>query len=244
MDDITFKDILPAVIALAGVLLGGLIAELHALIQASRERRRALRTLLFQLLELRHQIRTRNPEELLPFIIEYIRSRSGEETAQKLNTAEVQRQLREVMKIITSIASSKPFTLEYQKAVEALAPYDPIIAYRLTGQEGLLSLDRELKLYYEKVATLTGTNLDEPQRGFMEQAQSTTLKTTYYFALDALAKKIRSVGIRISPMTWYRVNRIIRYQDKLSNKKIKEEMTRFLDKLFTDLASDANSMVV
>ncbi len=227
---------MPVLAALAGALVAGLITALLVVLQGVRERRRALRTLLYQLLELRYQIRTREPRELFPFIIKYLTSRAGPEATQKFNTPDVQHQLREVMRIATSIVSARPFAPAYQQAVEMLAPYDPILAYRLTGQEGLLGLDRELKFYYEKVVALPNINLDETQRSFVEQAQSTTLSTAYRIALDELAKKISSVGIKLSPITWYRANHVIKRQDDLMSDELEKKMTQVLDNWITELA--------
>src|SRR5947209_3417500 len=68
-------DWLPVVTGVGGIALGAAATELHAIMQDVRDGRRALRAVLFMLLELRHEVRRRDPREIASVLTQYLAHR-------------------------------------------------------------------------------------------------------------------------------------------------------------------------
>ena len=114
---------------------------------------------------------------------------------------------------------------EYESAVMAMAPYDPVFAYRLRGQHEVLDFERGLKLYYDGILALL--QLDPEGPAIREKAEAATLSVALQAALDGLRDHIREIARRLSPVTWLRVTRILKRHDEESS----PEAERFIDQI-------------
>src|SRR5439155_2232562 len=114
---------------------GGVVGELRTIVQSARERRRSLRMLLCQLLELRFHIRTHDPRVVIPVLMDYVKRTFGSEALQALQSTGNEPLLHQMVTAAAAVfGSDSPMAARYQEAIEALAPYDPLEAYRLSNQ--------------------------------------------------------------------------------------------------------------
>ena len=126
---LTLHEVVPVLTALAGVIVGGVIAELRSLLQSTRQRRRALRRLLFELLEVRWSVRLWDPSRLRLTIIEVVRENFGAAAADALDNVTLDRFLRQALGAAHAFLEEQGTGRTYQAAVLALAPHDPLAAY-------------------------------------------------------------------------------------------------------------------
>lgn len=236
--DITFREMLPVLAVLAGAITGGLIAELRTLSQGARERRRALRILLYELLELRFRVARQNPAQFLPELKACVERTLGAETARSLDSPDANRFLRHALVAAAAVSLDPSIGARYEHAVDAVAPHDPVFAYGLRSQSFLLNVERGITAYYEKVSALPDV-LQDPNAAFvLPQAESATLDLARAEALTRLASDIRAAAWRIGLSVRYRTGRIIRRQDRPPASDLREAMDAFLHKVMAQIGEN------
>jgi uncharacterized protein (DUF2267 family) len=226
--DLTLRDALPVLAALAGAIVGGAVAEFRTLLQGARERRRALKTLLHQLLELRFTITTQDPRQLLPALIAYLKRKVSPEQVREFEASPAQQLLHQVFDALTTTISDSPIAAQYHQAVSALAPHDPVLAYHLSNQARLPSLEHELRQYYAKVVTFPQLAQDTQAVLLLARIESASLDLARSEALDQLAENIGTVASKISLWTRYRATRIVRRQDDISGVELERILDQFM----------------
>ena len=226
--DITFRDALPVLAALAGVIVGGVIAELRTLLRGARERRRALRTLLHHLLELRFRVVTQDPRPLLPILIGYLKRRFSPEQVQAFESSASEQILRQVFAALVTSAGDPPVIEQYERAIEALAPHDPILAYRLSNQSRLPNLEHELMGYYAKLMTLPQLAQDAEAVELLPQIESASVVIARSQALDQLAESIRDVASEVSWSTRRGARQVLQRQDEIPGAELDKILDQFV----------------
>jgi len=222
---------LPIVTALAGVLLGGFVAEFHNILQGRRERRRALRIVLYRLLQLRFQVQARRPERIIATVSNYVRQQGVDVPGQEIARHPLFK--RALSKVLDSQAHA-PLADSYSDAVDALASYAPVLAYSLSGEDRFLRLDASIQQYCDEIlqipevaaAPLTPT-IEGPMR-------AATAETAAEAALDALAETIATVAGFLSRNTLRSAKRFLKHQDEYPT--LGHEGSVRMDKLLSGLA--------
>ncbi|MEJ1961791.1 MAG: hypothetical protein WDO56_09680 [Gammaproteobacteria bacterium] len=121
---------IPLATAILGLLIGAVISEMHVALAGARERRRALNVLLFDLLQLRFDIRTANPRLMMEMLQRIVRRKFGAAHANFTAPPE----LHQIMvRAHQELTRSDRFRLteRFQSALHALVPHDPMLAYSL-----------------------------------------------------------------------------------------------------------------
>jgi hypothetical protein len=202
------------VTALAGALVGAVATETHAVLQGLRERRRALRSILFNLLELRLAARSVDPREPLRVLTAYMQERFGRAGADAMSLPEVRQFFARLVPGFAQSVQRHDIGAEYRAAVASLAPHTPLLAYRLADRERLLQLDGLLKSYFARVQDLLATSLQPADTALMNAARDEVFNAVYDGALQELTESVLEVARALSPFTWWRARRTMRGQDR------------------------------
>lgn len=232
--NVSLRDVLPVITALVGALIGGVVAELRTFMAASRERKKALRVLLYELLQLRFEIHRYNPEHLMQALSRLFARRFGAEGIKAVETPETKTLIDSIIHAVLNTMRPE-FSTKYNNAVEALAPHDPILAYSLVGQEQLLALDRTVGQYYEVIRAHPEIAADPEGIRFLDASKKATFNAAYVEAAKRLAEDITDVACKCSFWTNRRVRHILSRQDRFSGKEMDELLDRFLDQVLNRL---------
>jgi hypothetical protein len=217
--------------ALVGAMVGGFIGELRVLMEGRRERRRALRLLLYQLLEVRYRVSTADPRAIPRVLKKYIEGRFGSDVARQLDSPQAKRQLRQFIQALAESVSRDPVAPAYQQAVDAIAPYDPILAYRLRDLGRLADLDAQIAQYYDRMMSIPEVAADPQAQGFLSNLEAETLEAGYSNALKNLSTQIRLIGCRIGILSSLRLRQVLSRQDRPSDTDLQSVMDRLLGKI-------------
>jgi len=196
---------------------------LHATLQDVRERRRALRSVLFMLLELRYEIRRREPREVVSVMTRYLVSRFGGVDEAALTTPEARAFFARAIKTMITSMEGASLAARYNEAIGKLAPYNPLLAYLLSGRDTVLKLDEALGAYF---ATAIADQPDSPSQAKIDEATGKMTEEIYRDALDELAKSAAEVSKQLWTLTYLRTKRILARQDEPIDSK---ELSKFLD---------------
>lgn len=176
---------------IAGLLIGALISELHVALAGVRERRRALNVLLFDLLQLRFDVRTSDPRILIETL---------ERITRKQFPSEPWTMPASVRSIVVNIQKEtlgdtrRKLTERYETAIGALVPHDPLLAYQLAGRELISRLERAIGLYYEKIAQLPDVAKDPNAPQVLNVMVDETTSALIAEVLNELANDIHQVA--------------------------------------------------
>lgn len=226
----SFRELLPVISALVGALIGGLIAEFRTFMAAAREQKKALRILLYALLQLRFEICRFNPDHVMQALSRQFARRFGTEAVKAIEAPEAKAffdvTIQKVLDITRTDLSPK-----YNHAVEALSPHNPILAYNLVGNEKILALDRILRQYYENLRASPEIAADPAGIRFLDSSKTTMLNTAFVEAKKQLAEDIAHVAWKLSFWTHRRVKGTLSRQDRVPEKELDE----FLDQVFDSI---------
>jgi hypothetical protein len=238
----TWRDAVPIIAALVGVLLGAALSELRELLASGRERRRSLNVLLFQLLELRHEIRSTNPGLVLDALHRVIAKRIGEDQAKGIRDRGVRELLISTVKPLL-MSHRKQLAKRYTDAVQALVPYEPLLAYRLSGNERLLRIDRLIDDYYTRVAQRPEVLIDPKAPALIAIAADSTINVAVDDALCHLREGITKVG-RARGWWWCRwlwlplsVQHRLRLQDRVVDEELDGRLGLMIDQMLVQFGA-------
>lgn len=234
--------VLPVVGTLAGVALGAFVAELRVVLQDWRDRRRILRSLLFHLLELRFEVKRRDPvllantlREVLPSDVTSDRKEAGLEAGSG-------EQFEAIAGLIRGLLPKRAIAPDYASAVVALAPSDPILAYALAGKEGQLDFEQQLVRYFEAALKIPGLVNDSGDTAMAAVVQREVLAHSYVTALESLAEDSLLVAWRISIGTWTRTRHVLKRQDNLAiSEQDAAELKQLVGQIATAVGKQARS---
>src|SRR5690349_18550044 len=134
----------PAIAGAAGIALG----ELRVWFQDIRARRRALRVALYELLDLRHQVRLKDLTPIRGHLEGYLVRRFGPQLEAELSSPGGRALVRNILEAIRKAEGARPLGTSYAAAADNLAPHSPLLAYRLRGRDDLLTLDGMIDRYF------------------------------------------------------------------------------------------------
>src|SRR5260221_11388079 len=161
----TREVLIPVATALAGALIGATIGEIRAALNNLREKRKMLRTLLFELLELRWQVRQREPSRFLRAYREAVGRIFGESAASQLDAPRMKALATSSLRALVKRSSGKGSSDAFRASVVALPPYQPGFAYQLHGQEGILELETAFEHWLAGAQVELGEHLPEGSDG-------------------------------------------------------------------------------
>lgn len=222
----TLADLLPVITALAGALVGGAVSGLGALLADVRLRRRVLRSILFELLELRYQVGRRDPERMVAALSELLAEWVGKDAAATFaSTPAGQQTLRQIVAATAKALSEKPLGPGYDGAIRDLAPHDSFLAYQLRGQDRVLQIDQAVASYFSDVLALPSIALDPATAGIRGAAEPATAAVMREGAREQLGRGIRRVALALSPIAYVKARLAILKQDTPD----RSEMRRWID---------------
>lgn len=225
---LSLRELLPVATAVAGYLAGGL----HTALANIRERRKALNALLYVLLQLRFEIRRSNPKQVLGALKTFISQRYGSDTALKLDDPALHEVLVAALGKAVEV-DSKQISTRYFETVSDLAPFDPLLAYRLTGDQ-VVRYEGVVNRYYESLRQLPDLANDPhapPTLAVMEQH---TLDLAFEHAMEQLSSDVKRVARASWTFNWPSAIWALRRQDAVSLDT--SEMEKHVDQLFTEMA--------
>lgn len=218
---------------LVGLVLGAALTELRTAFQRMRDSRRALRVLLFQLLQLRFRVRRRNPEQVVQMIKKTIAIKYGAEAGAAIEMPEARDVLLKMIRTAQVELSEHSLNSDFDEAIRSIAPDDPILAYLLAGQEQILRLDQLAAAYFDKVIVMPEIGVPTDGRDAVKKIEANLLGLAYDDACDDLATDIKRIAGKISIWTWYQASRAIARQDKSMDAVPMEEYDRVFEGVVT-----------
>lgn len=229
MDGVTLRELLPVLSALAGVIVGGLIAELRAALENFRGRRRALRVLLFHLLGLRHELSKRDPQHLVAAVVPFLQKHFGAALPDNLQQYPLYQQ---VLVAARHLSESSSVAATYREAVADVAPFDPILAYHLSGDDRLVDMDSGIREYFDELLTIPVVASDPSTPLIEPPVRAAGLSMVYNKGLDALSESALTVAGKLSRRMHFRVKAVLSRQDRIPTPA---ELNSIVEKFMADI---------
>src|SRR5262245_59907501 len=110
---------LPVIAALAGAVVGGIVAETRTMLQGYRERRKAMAIVLYDLLELRHQLASNDPTKVADEIKRYLQRKFGSDI---LIASGHETLLHQALAVALEASVKPDIRAHFERAVDDLAP--------------------------------------------------------------------------------------------------------------------------
>lgn len=129
--------LVPVLAALAGAFIGGLVAEVRTVLEMRRERRQGLNRVLWTQLDLWYDLERSEVGGVVDHMHEGLAKRLGVAKEDLSFPAEYQDLLGSIIAQLASDARNPELDSQYETAVDALASFDPILAFRLSGKTKL-----------------------------------------------------------------------------------------------------------
>lgn len=135
----------------------------------------------------------------------------GPGASKALGPAEQQKLFGDVQELFEDTFEN-PLAPRYEEAVDSLAPYDPILAYRLRNQSRVIKLDSVLQTYYKQISERF-SQAGPDQLVALPVMESVTIDLLRSDTLQDLADYAKLVASAIGPITRYRLGAALRRQD-------------------------------
>lgn len=119
----------------------------------------------------------------------------------------------------------------YKRSISDLATVDPILAFRMGGNEALMStvdmLDRQIQMFLGEAAKERSGELT---KSFLDNLGQRSVNYLYEDALSDLERDLRALARRISVPTWVRLELRLRKAESLKS-SLPEIVEKLIDKL-------------
>jgi hypothetical protein len=207
-EQLSIKDWIPVGIALAGYLAG----VLHNTAANVRERRKAVNSVAYSLLEMRWEVKTSNPSLIMAALRQFLLSRFGAQADIELSKPEVQQFFRQ---FLASVANGDRDGIgkRYSDAVRTLTPFYPIIAYRLSG-ESIIRIDTRIRTHYDQLRDHPIIAGDPNTPVSVALIEDRTLSQAFDEAVRSLSGDLQEVSSCCGLLTRMRIRRTIKEQDE------------------------------
>ena len=228
-DQLSLKDFIPVGTAFAGYL----VAALHNAAANIRERRKAVNSVLYSLLEVRWEVKTSDPRFVMAALRRFLLERFGAQAEVELSKSEIQQFLREFVASVTP-GERDGIVKRYSDAVQKLAPFYPLIAHRLAG-EGIICLDVRLRTHYDLLRKHPFFAADRKTPVSIEMLEDHTLSQAFEQADKTLTCNLKAVSSSCGLLTRMRIRRMMKYQDEhASSDSFFDFLRTALEPIFTD----------
>src|SRR5207247_5978928 len=121
--------------------------------------------------------------------------RFGPEVARQLGSPQAKGQLRQLIQALAQSVAQDPVAAAYQQAVDGIALYDPILAYRLRGLGRFADLDAQTTQYFERLMARPEVAADPEAQVLLSSLETQTLEAAYSDALKNLSTQIRLIAL-------------------------------------------------
>jgi hypothetical protein len=226
----------------AGALLGFLSARLLPALDASMRRRRALHRTLFDLLELRSEIKSSDPPLFWFAMFELVVDRFGSESVRELLHAGVRQFVRQAVFRAIEMRSVA-FVATYERALRSVIAFEPLLAHELQGRDALAALERHLASYWRRVHADPSLHVGMTTRSTLAAAEDRAASIVMQQALMALSKSIGRIALAAGARTGWRVRRALRRQDEIATPLVQLRVSQCLARLLPPVAFNAAESV-
>ena len=192
----------PVIAALTGAVVGGLVSEARAYLTDRREQRRAKRRVLAILLELQYQFRRSDANALSKQIGEQLRATIPGVEASWIEAIFSPVSVRAMLAVLPSDQSVGKLGEQLEDAVDALAIYDPWLAFKIRGYDSVLRLEETAGNLFAFLPGVAG--IDPSARD--EDARARIIASAHLFesAGSDLDAAVRDVALSLSIFDWVR----------------------------------------
>jgi len=197
--------LVPILAALAGVAVGGLVAEGREWLRITRDNARSLNRVLYAQLDVWHIVHGADLEAVLDMVPRVIAPLLGGTSGDLRVLLQAAPELKPLLAEI--LRDQIPTDLEerYHAAVNQLAQIDPLLAYRISGRPELNALvvtwRGRLSLMAEQAP------MSESDRSMIERFNPAIAQETRRQLLKPLEEDIESVAKKCGLTQWRRVKR-------------------------------------
>jgi hypothetical protein len=223
---LSIRDLLPLATAVAGYAVGGLRTALANV----RERHKALNSLLYVLLQLRFELKRSNPTFLLDALSKIITSRYGPDIARSFGDPNIRRLLNSLLENAIGTQSAAA-SARYNDAVHALAPFHPLLAYRLTGEQ-VIQYEAFVKRYYDAVRQQPDILRDASAPAALGTMERQTLDLAFTKAMEQLAEDALQVAKASWTLKRFYARGVLQRQDAAPDSELAGEGGAMLNQMF------------
>ena len=230
-----WEKLLPVICALIGALVGGIVGETRIALQTSRERKRTLKKVLFNQLELWYETRRRRIGRLIETLERCMESRIA--SSDDLESTNIREALHEdglgiFFKEALEMVNIEEMVDRYQNTIGELAPCDPVLAYQLSGRVAILEYQRWYGDILQQIEISNDSIEDVEMTAMVEYVQDYVDESASQKVTEALEEDVKMVASAISFREWWRVWRLIRGKERLEEKQnmeMEQELNRYFD---------------
>lgn len=215
------KSTITAIIAVSSVFLGWALNELTRFLNNRKENRNLKRQVLFNLLEINHQLIRLDPKDIINVVVRVLKKHNLVEDD---SIGEILHQLMGNVFKKDAISEIENLEDEYEAAVSKLALTNPILAFRLKGRTKISQIDNIFNQYYKNCIEMFPNDLDEVKQ-VEEVSDKMVIPDTIKDSIKNLKNDILKLALKINIRTWVRVRKLLRN----SKKKALTEIENFAD---------------
>jgi hypothetical protein len=232
-------------------LIAAIVSGIAYQLRRSDDRTKILNSSLFTLLEVWHLLKMMtiiDPKTLATSYVSALRRRFptlqiSPEVDNGMLAAAMTMLMRQL--VAASESQGQPIRAAFQTSVHQLAGVDPLLAFRLSGNENLKSTIDVVATEVDKLFRAEVANVPNGIQG--EQALTVLVGRTkdflYQDAVHDLERSLRSIALRIGPVMYVRMA-VRLFRAKPSRMRFERTMDRLLDELLVPAWTEISQVAV
>lgn len=218
---------------LVGILTGVLATQLNAFLQSYREDRKALKRVLYNLLDAWVEVKRCDPSDFFSAIMEHLKKelkRRG--VAPEGIDGMFDGASPQVLTFFRKMDMKLPQSLleRYQSSVNDLAEVSPLLAYRLSGKPDMSASEKFDKLMAEAMDT-EGLKPNESDAEVFKHIFEITKGKALKRLAGSMENDILVVALRVGPLTRLKAGRIVKNFKQDFERKAEEGAREYVDSM-------------
>lgn len=222
--------LIPVLAALAGAFIGGLVAEVRTVLEMRRERRKALNRVLWTQLDLWYDLEQSDVGELIDEFMSGMAKRLGVTTDEFKIPAEHQDMFTAVLAQFVGEARNPDLDVNYEEAVDSLAIFDPILAFRLSGKTKFSRPREQSEAYLAKVIQHFGGGDENDLKPGVDLMRPFLRREMFDSARKVLREDIKDVAGELGRKPRKRVARLLSELSERADEKQSQSFEEYLDR--------------
>lgn len=219
---------------LVGILTGVLATQLNALLQGYREDRKALKRVLYNLLDAWVEVRRCDPTDFLFAITKQLKNElhgrglapDGIDGVFEGIAPQMQMFVRKM-----DIKLSQSLLERFQTSVNDLAEVSPLLAYRLSGKPDMSASEKFDKLMAEVMEMEEMKPSDDDAAAVFRSIFEITKSKAIKRLAESMERDILTVALKIGPITRLKAGRIVQNFSRDFEKRAEEGAKEYVDSI-------------
>lgn len=223
------------VASILAVVLTALFAWIGYVTRINSERKRILKSTLFNLLEIWHRLKSLygydSAQLSAMYLVELQEQLPGVEISDS-ERAQVTYFLESKVQLLLAQLLTKGEDLledSFQQSIKQLAEVEPLLAYSLRANKSIKSAISEIDGFLK--ITIDGLVHDDKEKTQTGEMLEGVKKYLYQDAIRDLERDLRFLSLKVGPLTYIRTNYLLRRKNGMS----KSDMRQLISKLLSEL---------